>query len=106
MYMKESIIFDPPTFDSRFPFRARRVLFGLSQRDLVAQAGISECTLRRLEQGEPIGLPHLRRIAPHLNLSFAQALAMMASLHEDDARETRAPASTGSRGASQPGEES
>jgi len=75
--MIKSVTVDLPTLGGDFPFRARRAQFGLSQRELAARSGISQCTIRQLERGEPVGLPTLRRLAPHLELTFVQAIAMM-----------------------------
>jgi len=82
--MKNRVIVQLPTLGGDFPFRALRAQFGISQRELARRADISECTIRQLEKGQPIGLPKLRRLAPFLDLTFAQALAIMLSLGEED----------------------
>ena len=75
--MIKSVTVDLPTLGGDFPFRARRVQFGLSQRELAERSGISQCTIRQLERGEPVGLLTLRRLVPHLELTVVQAIAMM-----------------------------
>ena len=82
--MKNRVIVQLPTLGGNFPFRARRAQFGISQRELAARSGINEGTIRQLEKGQPIGLPKLRRLAPFLELTFAQALAIMVSLDKED----------------------
>jgi len=82
--MKKSVTVDLPILGGDFPFRALRAQFGISQRELARRADISECTIRQLEKGQPIGLPKLRRLAPFLELTFAQAIAIMLSLGEED----------------------
>jgi transcriptional regulator with XRE-family HTH domain len=67
-----------PTLDSNFPFRARRVQLGLTQRELGERAGVCKCTVSRVERGFRVRLEILRRLAPHLHISFAQALALFA----------------------------
>jgi transcriptional regulator with XRE-family HTH domain len=82
--MSKTVTVSLPTLDEGFHFRARRVQMGLSQRELAQRADVSECTLRRLERGEVIGLPFLQRLAPHLNLTFGQAIALMVPLEASD----------------------
>jgi transcriptional regulator with XRE-family HTH domain len=102
--MDRSVTVDLPISGEGFAFKARRVQFGLSQRELARRAGVSEGTVYRLEKGELITLSKLRRLAPHLELTFGQAVAIMVPLNDrgqsmDPA--TRAPASrhrTGGRG--------
>ncbi len=84
--MNKSVTVDPPTLGGEFPFRALRVQFGISQRELARRAEVGECTIRRLERGKTIGLPMLRRLAPHLELTFGQALAIMVPLDEGEGR--------------------
>ena len=82
--MDRSVTVDLPISGGGFPFRARRAQFGLSQRELARRTGVSLGTIRRLEQGGIIGLPKLRRLAPHLELTFGQAVAIMVPLDEGD----------------------
>ena len=82
--MKKTVTVDLPTLGGDFPFRARRAQFGISQRELARRAEVSECTIRQLERGKPIGLPKLRCLAPFLELTFAQAIAIMVPLDESE----------------------
>jgi|GEM_PF-2161092 len=104
--MSKSVIVDLPSLSGEFPFRGLRAQFGITQRELARRAQVSECTIRRLEQGEPIGLTKLRRLAPYLDLTFAQALAIMIALDtRDGAYVSEGTSWRASRGA-KPGEKS
>jgi transcriptional regulator with XRE-family HTH domain len=80
--MDRSVTVDLPISGEGFPFKARRVQFGLSQRELARRAGVNEGTVQRLERGETISLSKLRCLAPHLELTFGQAVAIMVPLDE------------------------
>ena len=67
-----------PPLVGKFSFRARRVQLGLSQIELEQRSGVNASTIRNLEQGRRVTLESLRRLAPHLGLSFTQTLAMLA----------------------------
>ncbi len=68
---------DLPSVGHGWAFRARRVQLGKNLADLAAESGIGINTLRRLEMGQEVELSSLRRVAPHLELSEPQAIAML-----------------------------
>ena len=71
-----------PTLNQGLIFRARRVQLGKTLVRLAGQAGVGLSTLRRLELEGVIELRSLRRIAPHLDVSMDQALAMLSLQRE------------------------
>jgi transcriptional regulator with XRE-family HTH domain len=67
-----------PSLGGRYPFRARRAQFGMTQRELAKKSGVSRSTLQLLETEGRISVPILERIAPHLAMSLEEALIVLA----------------------------
>ena len=72
-----------PALDRGRIFRARRVQLGLTLQELEKTSGLSMSTLRTVELSASSDLSSVRQLAPFLDLSPEQAVAMHAVQHQE-----------------------
>jgi len=72
-----------PALDRGRIFRARRVQLGLTLQGLESTSGLSISTLRTVELSASADLSTVRQLAPFLDLTLEQAVAMHAVQHQE-----------------------